>query len=40
MALLRIREVKALEGFNLSITLIDASVIERTGSWRIRQHSR
>jgi Protein of unknown function (DUF2442) len=29
MALLRIREVKALEGFRLRLTLTDGSVIER-----------
>jgi hypothetical protein len=29
MALLRIREVKALEGFKLRLTLTDGSVIER-----------
>jgi hypothetical protein len=29
MALLRIREVKALEGFNLKMALTDGSVIER-----------
>lgn len=29
MALLRIREVKALEGFELRLTLTDGSVIER-----------
>ncbi len=29
MALLRIREVKALEGFKLRLTLSDGSVIER-----------
>lgn len=29
MALLRIREVKALEGFKLKLTLSDGSVIER-----------
>ena len=51
MALLRIREVKALEGFKLRLTLTDGSVIERDvssllvgpvfdPSARIRQSSR